>query len=93
MFLEDLSPFFDTATGFATSDTLAGLPVSGLFDSAYLLEDLGGGVAASGPVYTLPSASVPASVVGAVLVHGGRSYKVVEPMPDGSGITVLRLRA
>lgn len=72
--------------------TLNGVPVQGIFDAEYALEDLGGGVAASGPVFTLASSAVPANVAGATLVVGAVTYKVVEPMPDGTGVTVLRLR-
>ena len=35
--------------------TLAGLPVSGIFDSAYQLDELTGGVAGSAPVFVLAS--------------------------------------
>jgi hypothetical protein len=72
--------------------TLAGVTVRGIFDKEYLLEDLGGGIATSGPVFTLASADVPAIVAGLALVVNGLTYKVVEPMPDGAGVTVLRLR-
>ena len=73
--------------------TLAGVAVQGIFDSAYALEDVAGGVSAYGPVFTLASSAVPAVVAGLTLVVNGSSYKVVEPMPDGTGLTVLRLRA
>jgi hypothetical protein len=46
----------------------------------------------SAPVLTLSSADVPPNVVGASVVVGAVTYKVVEPMPDGAGITMLRLR-
>lgn len=72
--------------------TLNGLAVIGIFDNAYALQDVGGEVYASGPVFTLASSAVPANVAGATLVVGGIAYKVVEPMPDGTGVTVLRLR-
>lgn len=72
--------------------TLNGVAVQGIFDAAYALEDVGGGVAVSGPVFTLASSAVPANVAGATLVVGGVTYKVVEPMPDGTGVTMLRLR-
>lgn len=72
--------------------TLGGVAVVGIFDSEYLLQDMGGSMAASGPVFTLASAYVPANVTGLLLVVNGMTYKVVEPMPDGTGVTVLRLR-
>lgn len=90
-FTEDLAPFFSTAE-FAHSATLDGVAVTGIFDADYALQDVGGAVAASGPVFTLPSASVPASVVGKAFVHATITYKVVETLPDGTGVTTLRLR-
>ncbi len=71
---------------------LAGVAVHGMFDNAYAMQDVGGEVFATGPVFTLASSAVPANVAGATLVVGGVSYKVVEPMPDGLGVTMLRLR-
>ncbi len=72
--------------------TLAGLPVSGIFDNAYQLDELTGGVAGSAPVFVLASSDVPANVAGLSLIVNGSTYKVVEPMPDGTGMTTLRLR-
>ena len=89
--VEDLTAFFQLAD-FAVNATLAGLPVRGIFDLDYQLQDTASGIMSSAPVLTLASANVPANVVGASVVVGGVTYKVVEPMPDGTGITVLRLR-
>lgn len=89
--VEDFTAFFQTAD-FAVNATLAGLPVVGIFDADYQLQDMAGGIMSSAPVLTLASANVPANVVGASVVVGGVTYKVVEPMPDGTGVTVLRLR-
>ena len=88
---EDFTAFFST-TEFADPATLGGVPVTGILDKDYLLEDLGGGMATSGPVFTLASAAVPSVVAGLSLVVNGLTYKVVEPMPDGTGVTSLRLR-
>lgn len=90
-FVENLAAFFGTAE-FAVDATLGGVAVVGIFDSNYELEDMGGGVSASGPAFTLPSSSVPSPVIGLSLVIGAATYKVAEPMPDGSGVTKLRLR-
>lgn len=90
-FTEDFTAFFRTAE-FADPAMLGGAPVSGIFDADYLMQDLGGGLAASGPVFMLASADVPDSVAGLPLVVRATTYKVVEPMPDGTGVTVLRLR-
>lgn len=88
---EDLSVFFGT-DAFAHEAMLGWDPVTGIFDAAYAAQDVGGFVASNGPAFTLASSSVPSPVVGLVLVVNATSYKVVEAMPDGTGITVLRLR-
>ena len=72
---------------------LAGLFVQGIFDAEYLEVDLGSGIESSSPALTLASADVPPNVGGAAVVVNGKTYKVVEPKPDGTGMTVLRLRA
>lgn len=92
MFAEDLTPFFDTDSGFATVATLNGVSVSGIFDNAFEEQSLAMGMAASTPVFTLASASVPTPVTGLSLVIGAVTYKVVETMPDGTGVTRLQLR-
>lgn len=91
MFTEDFAAFFDTA-GFAVSATLAGVAVRGIFDNAYQMDDLTGGVAGSAPSFTLRTSDVPSNVIGASLVIGAVTWKVVETMPDGTGVTTLRLR-
>lgn len=90
-FAENLAAFFGTAE-FAVDAMLDGVAVVGIFENAYEFEDMGGGVSASGPAFTLPSSAVPSSVIGLLLVIGATTYKVAEPMPDGSGVTKLRLR-
>jgi hypothetical protein len=77
---------------FGVNATLNGVAVRGIFDNDYVVQDMGGGVASSGPAFTLASSSVPSPVVGLVLVVNATSYKVVEAMPDGTGITRLQLR-
>ncbi|MHB8947552.1 MAG: head-tail joining protein [Rhodoferax sp.] len=88
---EDFSAFF-AVSEFASPATLGGTAVAGIFDNGYEEQSLGLGVAGSGPSYTLPSASVPSPVIGLALVIGSVTYKVVESMPDGTGITRLQLR-
>ena len=90
-FIEDLTVFFKTSE-FASNATLAGLAVTGIFEKDYIDLDAGGSLAGTTPVFTLASSAVPANVAGATLVVGGVTYKVVEPMPDGTGVTMLRLR-
>lgn len=89
MFAEDFAPFFEDMADDATLD---GVSVRVIFDNDYLVQDLGGNVSGSGPAATLTSASVPAIVVGKTLVHSAATYKVVESLPNGTGLTVLRLR-
>lgn len=91
MFVEDLTPFFATSE-FATTATLNGVAVTGIFDNAYDDQAVAMGIASTGPIITLPSASVPSPVVGLSLVVNSTTYKVVDAMPDGTGITRLQLR-
>lgn len=73
--------------------------VEGIFDEGYdLLADFGDGEGVSGskPTFTCPSKLLPdGGPVGSVLlleVNGkSRTFKVVEPKPDGTGMTELRL--
>lgn len=90
--LEDLSVFFSTSE-FASTATLGGVAVTGIFDNGYDEQSLAMGIAGTSPVFTLPSASVPTPVVGLPLVINSVTYKVVESMPDGTGITRLQLRS
>ena len=72
--------------------TLGGVPVTGIFDNESDMQNLGLGVFATAPVFTLPTSSVPSPVIGVALVIGAVTYKVVESMPDGTGVTRLQLR-
>lgn len=90
-FVEDFAPFLSAAE-FATTGLLAGVEVRGVFDNGYEVFNVSSGVAASGPVYLLPSASVPAAPIGLALVLGADTWKVVEAQPDGTGMTILSLR-
>lgn len=86
---EDLSAFFSPAE-FATAATLGGVAVTGIFDNGYMQDPYGG--SASQPVFTLATSAAPSNSVGSALVVGSTTYTVAEMMPDGTGITVLRLR-
>lgn len=88
---EDFTAFFDTDE-FAVSATLAGVPVVVIFDNAFDEQQLAMGLAGTVPMVTLASSAVPSPVVGQPLVVGGTTYTVVETLPDGTGITRLRLR-
>ena len=80
--------------------------VPGLFDAEYA-EQLDGMVGGSTPVFTSSSGLVYDLTAGATIVvpsvpqtmpdgseqvWASVTYEVVEPMPDGSGLTMLRLR-
>ena len=84
-FVESLSPFFND---FGVSATLNGAAVTGIFDEAGNTDI---GVAAVQPVFTLPTASVPASPYGKTLTIGARSFTVREHQPDGTGMSTLVL--
>lgn len=71
---------------------LDGVPVSGIFDNAYALSNVGVvGMESAGPAFTMATASVPAAVRGKVLVVDGLSYSVQGHEPDGTGVSVLLL--
>lgn len=89
MFTEDLSAFMNVAE-FATTVTLAGVPVSAIFDSAYALGSVGEyGMASSQPMLTLATADVPAAPIGQAVVVNGVNYLVTAHEPDGLGISRL----
>lgn len=87
-FAEDLDAFFDTAE-FAESAQLDGLDVVGIFDEG--LVEGAGDAAASTPIFTLPTASVPEQSTDLPFVRGAISYRVVGHQPDGTGLSVLVL--
>lgn len=90
-FTEDLSQFFVEAD-FAQAATLNGVAVTGIFDNSYITGAVGpAGMASTGPIFTLPTADVPASPVGKTLVTGGVTYTVAEHQPDGTGVSALML--
>lgn len=90
-FVEDFTEFFKFAD-FAVIATLASLSVTGVFDLAYQLGDVGGlGMASTAPVFTLPTASVPANPVGLAMVVSAVSYTVAAHEPDGTGVSLLIL--
>lgn len=89
--VENIAAFFQTSD-FAVNATLAGLPVVGIFDLAYQLGDVGGtGMASTAPVFTLPTANVPANPIGLAMVVNLISYTVSAHEPDGTGISLLML--
>lgn len=91
MFIEDFTPFFQTSE-FASDATLGGVAVRGVFDNSSQTFEAGPGVFSTGPVFLLPSADVPVNATQLALVIGADTWSVVEVEPDGTGVTVLRLR-
>lgn len=86
-FTEDLTPFFSVAE-FASSATLDGVSVAGIFDNQYI-DALG--VATRQPMFTLPTADAAAATTSSELVVEGVPYRVRSVEPDGTGVTVLML--
>lgn len=77
---------------FAEPAQLNGAEVRGIFESAYQGDTFGQLVAENfGPTFTCLSADAPREVHGAPLVVTGVTYRVIQVMPDGNGVTVLRL--
>lgn len=91
MFIEDFTPFFQSSE-FASDATLGGMAVRGVFDNGSQAFEVGPGVFATGPVFLLPTADVPVNATQLALVIGASSWSVVEVEPDGTGVTLLRLR-
>jgi hypothetical protein len=90
-FVEDFTLFFQSSE-FATDAMLGGEPVRGIFDNGYQAFEVAAGVYATGPVFLIASSDVPENVDGLSLVMGSDVWNVVEPEPDGTGTTLLRLR-
>jgi hypothetical protein len=88
---DDLSPFFVKGEFCGEDDKLDGVDVVGIFDAAFVVAGGGLGMSGSRPAYTLPTASVPADVIGMALVHAGTTYRVEDHQPDGTGASVLIL--
>lgn len=64
----------------------------GVFENEYL-EDLDGpGVSSSSPMLTVRSSDVASVVPGSTVIRDSVTYTVREVEPDGTGITLLRLR-
>lgn len=77
---------------FGQAGTLDGQAVVGIFDSPQAFGNVGLiGAIAQEPSYLLPTSSVPAAVVGRLLVLGGTTWRVRESGPDEPGLTRLQL--
>jgi hypothetical protein len=89
----DLDAVFDTG-GFAAVNAVwnGAITVPVLFFKGYedaIRED--GGIASSGPEARVRSSDVVGIQQGDTFEIGGTVYKVVNPEPDGTGVTVLKL--
>jgi hypothetical protein len=87
-----------TATIVQPADA-AGCTIDGVFVLPYLAVDVGPGVETAAPEFSVAEADVPSAVVAALtcgeavsLTLNDATYRVVEAMPDGTGLTTLRLR-
>lgn len=90
-FAEDLTPFLAEAE-FASSASLAGAAVRGIFDNGSALGSVGvAGMATAQPSFMLPTAGLPSPLVGAALVCAGVAYTVAAHEPDGTGMSLLIL--
>lgn len=83
-FVENLDAFF---VDFGVAATLNGVAVTVIFDREYI-EELGimGG---NNPVALIKSSANP--VRNQTLVIGADTYKLLEPKPDGTGLTLMEL--
>ena len=91
MFAEDLSTYFDVTDGFAVTATSGAASFPVIFDAAYLAA-LGNLVESTGPACLARTADVSALEQGSSITISSVAYTVVGVEPDGTGITLLRLR-
>ncbi|MCU0965977.1 MAG: hypothetical protein MUF08_13205, partial [Burkholderiaceae bacterium] len=80
MFTEDLSPFFNAAE-LATTATLDGVVVTGIFDNAYTEAF---GMASRQPMFALPTSSAAAATQASLLLVESNLYRVTSVQPDGT---------
>lgn len=88
MFAENLDAFFDVAGGFASSATIAGVPVLCIFDKEARDVLFAAG---NSPQLTVKSADVYATPRGAAVVVNGSSYTVAKIEHDGTGLARVLL--
>lgn len=92
-FAEDLSMYFDTEHGPAVTAIYKGEPIPVIFNRPFFLEDGEvSSIASSKPEATCRTEDVQDARQGDRITIDGVTYKVVLPMPDGTGITVLSLQ-
>ena len=88
MFAENLDDFLDVAGGFASSVTIAGVAVTGIFGN-----EAADGLLAAGtqPELTVKSADVSTTARGAAVVVNGTNYTVAKIEHDGTGMARVLL--
>ena len=91
MFVEDITAFLDTTTGFATLATLGvGGTAPVVFDNGYQ-DSLGGLIESSGPRALGSATDLAAVVQGSTITITAVVYRVASIQPDGTGFTLLML--
>jgi hypothetical protein len=90
MFTENLTPFFDVASGFAVQATIGAATADVIFDAAYI--GVSGLVESTGPQCTGKTSDLAAAVQGTSIAIDGTTYVVTGNQPDGTGLTTLQLR-
>jgi len=86
---DDLAPFFVPGEFAGTDDTLDGVPVVGIFDGAHVSAGAGIGMSETRPVYLLPAADVPESVVGMTLIANSQNFSVVNTELDNGTVLLI----
>ena len=90
---EDFTAFLNTGE-FATAVTVDGNPINAIFDNAYVQVGFDGVTVESvGPALLCTTADVSSAVQGTAAGVNAVNYTVGEVLPDGTGMTLLRLRA
>ena len=80
---------------FGSTAVVGNRTLTGIFDAEYLAIDASGyDIESRTPMLHARTSDLPAIVNGTTVCRvGGVSYTVVESQPDGTGMTMLRLRA
>jgi hypothetical protein len=94
----DTLAFFFTTSDFGTTATItqsngSSCDVVGIYDNPYLSASAGGMVefSSTSPTFTARTVDFTGVAYGDEVEVGGKSYLVIEVMPDGTGITTLTL--
>jgi len=92
-FQEDISLFFDAASGAAVSAVFNNTPISVIFDAEhYTAAGEGADISTSQPMATCRAQDVAGIEQGDSVTVAGTSYSVADVQPDGTGVVVLILQ-